>query len=596
MSLFYYRCLGIKSPFLEFKSEFEFLSNNSISLNISNEGDSPLKHRKSSLQNLGNFINPIVSSNSQNKDEKPFQGINNTTFSIQSDILDGKDSRRQQEKHLYQLQQQQIEELQTHKLNKSTTNKILMDIIKPIVTDGHRREDHDNHNDNSNNNNNSYGSDTPTIQIIANSNGDNHHEQMDSGSHNYQYDDAKDRKYIIPLALKTTLIDSRDRSPPMPTPAPPPPPGSNIDDLKRHILMLQNFTANDKNFQNKFVVFPKFQTTTSTTTTTVRTTTMPFPMTQYRTKPSINMPLHNSQILRDVSYPYNRPERVTFAPQVFLQNDQTPESTAEQALEENRKANRKNGTKKPKKDRKNRKNNNNNNNNGNNIKKANKNIIMTTTTSSTTAAPVPLPPNNKNIRRLNKNPNRDNRRKKLEEQKQQQKTPIRYERTFNGSHTIIAGVSQTATTLLPLTTTTAALKALDTPYIINLNDKHIQMNNNDKKLSRSIRSRTQGKRRNQNKMQRDTIPDTMSNNGNGNSNSNKNDTVEKIDLNPKHCYEVGGLSRGQQKLCEQYTSIMPAISRGARAAIQVRERERETRYYFYVFLLSLFFIFFNLFD
>lgn len=49
----------------------------------------------------------------------------------------------------------------------------------------------------------------------------------------------------------------------------------------------------------------------------------------------------------------------------------------------------------------------------------------------------------------------------------------------------------------------------------------------------------------------------------------KNDTMEKIDLNPKHCYEVGGLSRGQQKLCEQYTSIMPSISRGARAAIQV---------------------------
>ena len=588
--MFYYRCLGIKSPFLEFKSEFEFLSNNSISLNISNEGDSPLKNRKNSLQNLGNFINPIVSSNSQNKDEKPFQGINNTTFSIQSDILDGKDSRRQQEKHLYQLQQQQIEELQTHKLNKSTTNKILMDIIKPIVTDGHRREDHDN--------DNSHSSDTPTIQIIANSNGhDNHHEQMDSGSHNYQYDDAKDRKYIIPLALKTTLIDSRDRLSPMPTPAPtPPPPGSNIDDLKRHILMLQNFTANDKNFQNKFVVFPKLQTTTSTTTTTTpRTTTMPFPMTQYRTKPSINMPLHNSQILRDVSYPYNRPERVTFTPQVFLQNDQTPESTAEQALEENRKANRKNGTKKPKKDRKNRKNNNNNGGgggNGNNIKKTNKNIIMTTTTSTTTAAPVPLPPNNKNIRRLNKNPNRDNRRKKLEEQQkqqqQQQKTPIRYERTFNGSHTIIAGVLQTATTttLLPLTTASGTLKTLDTPYIINLNDEHIQMSNNDKKLSRSIRSRTQGKRRNQNKMQRDTIPDNMNNNGNNNNNSNnKNDTVEKIDLNPKHCYEVGGLSRGQQKLCEQYTSIMPAISRGARAAIQVRDQ-------FYYLLLS----YLNLFD
>lgn len=42
-----------------------------------------------------------------------------------------------------------------------------------------------------------------------------------------------------------------------------------------------------------------------------------------------------------------------------------------------------------------------------------------------------------------------------------------------------------------------------------------------------------------------------------------------VDLNPDLCYQVGGFSNGQKKLCVQNTDIMPAISRGARAAIQV---------------------------
>ncbi|EAA14587.4 AGAP010290-PA, partial [Anopheles gambiae str. PEST] len=41
-----------------------------------------------------------------------------------------------------------------------------------------------------------------------------------------------------------------------------------------------------------------------------------------------------------------------------------------------------------------------------------------------------------------------------------------------------------------------------------------------------------------------------------------------MDLNPDLCYTLSALSGGQQKLCAQHTSIMPAISRGARAAIQ----------------------------
>lgn len=45
--------------------------------------------------------------------------------------------------------------------------------------------------------------------------------------------------------------------------------------------------------------------------------------------------------------------------------------------------------------------------------------------------------------------------------------------------------------------------------------------------------------------------------------------MEHVDLNPELCYTVGGLSYGQQKICASHTQIMPAVSRGARAAIQV---------------------------
>ncbi|KAH8272025.1 hypothetical protein KR018_007040, partial [Drosophila ironensis] len=50
--------------------------------------------------------------------------------------------------------------------------------------------------------------------------------------------------------------------------------------------------------------------------------------------------------------------------------------------------------------------------------------------------------------------------------------------------------------------------------------------------------------------------------------SNPKDYFEPIDLNPNNCYKVRGLSDSQKKKCLKHTSVMPAISRGARAAIQ----------------------------
>lgn len=258
-----------------------------------------------------------------------------------------------------------------------------MDIIKPISNDINEPS---------------------TIQIIANS-----QIASDPATNNYQYDESKDRKYIIPLALKTTSTLEKESIPP---PVQLQSPASNIDDLKRHILMLQNFTKNDKNFQSKFVVFPKLQRNTTeapTVTSTVRpirTTSMPFPVTMYRTKPTINMArdmhLHNSQILRDVSYPYNRNvERATVVPQVFLQNDQTPESTAEE-MEANAKELRKkkkerrrknNLEKQERKERRNKKN-------------------QSTTTTTTTTTTTPAPPARKSLKR-NQNRKKNNKDEKI---------------------------------------------------------------------------------------------------------------------------------------------------------------------------------------
>ncbi|XP_017113383.1 protein Wnt-5 [Drosophila elegans] len=61
-------------------------------------------------------------------------------------------------------------------------------------------------------------------------------------------------------------------------------------------------------------------------------------------------------------------------------------------------------------------------------------------------------------------------------------------------------------------------------------------------------------------------PQNVTTNGNGNANANA--YFERIDLNPSNCYAAHGLSTSQRKQCVKHTSVMPAISRGARAAIQ----------------------------
>lgn len=517
----------MKSPFIEFTAQFEHLSNESISINISDSSvdvNQQSQRRKNGIHNLGNFINPISS-----QDEKSFKGINNTVFSIQSDLLDGKDSRKHQEKHLHELQQQQILELQKHNFSKAANNKILLDLIKPIVTDSHKNQqqqlpppqqptlDDDEIVP-------SQAENSP-IKIIANS--DSHHERM-SSNFNYQHQDDPSRN-IMPLALKTTMIE-KDR--PMPPNYPLPPlhktttkSPTNINDLKNHLLMLQNFSQMDKSFQNQFVVFKEPTTTTSTTTrattttsttsttTTRRPTTEGYPTTIYRSKPSINIPsLQNSQILRDVSNTFTRVERVTAAPQVILQNDQEqPDTPTEKPSKQGKRRGGKGGKKKERKQKKNE-----------NEKLINDdNTYRGRRVPFTTAVPL-----------------------------SQRKSMTRDERIrkFNAANK------------QPVSSANKG-KAPEAPFIINLNDgKHI--GGQQQKLIRTSRSKSMpsGMRR------RSFTDDFMRPNSIGSSNKT---LTEKLDLNPRHCASITALTKGQRKICEQFTSLMPSISRGARAAIQV---------------------------
>lgn len=134
------------------------------------------------------------------------------------------------------------------------------------------------------------------------------------------YTDEKsetERKYIIPLALKNPTPEPRksqlfqDSS-------------TNIDDLKRHILMLQNLTKNDQSFQSKFVVFPSLQRNQSSATTTTEVPTKPTTTTRRPLFMSRISSVHDSFADDPVlsNGDFHRLEKITIVPQVFLQNDQ----------------------------------------------------------------------------------------------------------------------------------------------------------------------------------------------------------------------------------------------------------------------------------
>uniref|UniRef100_A0A182N8X7 Protein Wnt n=1 Tax=Anopheles dirus TaxID=7168 RepID=A0A182N8X7_9DIPT len=228
--------LGIKSPFIVFRSEQEVLSNNSVLLNLTD-----IRNKLKSVHNLDHFIRPIDGSNdnkNSRKDQTAGKGGGGVgrlgsvgsgpppaapppVFSAESAFGGGNVS-------ITFLTTVAPSFVNHFEKSGSADDGLEQAGLRPSS---------------------SMRSKLPAPSV------------MGSADHMISDDDGgvgpgskKERKYIIPLALKTSTNGEKEKTSSVFHGS-----STNIDDLKRHILMLQNLTQSDKNFQSKFVVFPSLQ-------------------------------------------------------------------------------------------------------------------------------------------------------------------------------------------------------------------------------------------------------------------------------------------------------------------------------------------------
>lgn len=586
-------CLGMKSPFIQFRSEFEILSNNSISLNLTE-----IRHKLKSVQNLDHFIRPVETGRKDDTKRQQLAGMSSSMGVVNT-------------------------------LPSNMTITFLTTTPPSFV----------NH------------FEITTETSLSN---DVDMERKSFSEHMISDDSSKkERKYIIPLALKTSSNEKEKTSSIFHGSS------TNIDDLKRHILMLQNLTQSDKNFQSKFVVFPSLQkngsepvsTTVPTTTTTVAPTPafrplfnqMPvlqiredqsaaktFPEKFTRLRPTINMPrqiLPNSQdILSDNKDDMFKMEKITIVPQVFLQNDQTPDSTPD---EENNNNNYGHNNERKKEIK---------GNDGESIKNkkpsppvyhgkdgtgeeiGNKSPLLAATIQPTrklgrnrttlaalaSSAAVAVDDvefdnvptrgsgggargNGKKRNRKNKKPSEKpinsnpvqdisgvaNQSSSTNKTKVGRKGAKRLQRLQQKAFKLqqLTSSSSSTSTSPPAPSDVRKLSRFRRADRLTTKAQRFQLEHNFAKDSTIIP--IYGSLNSSSVSAIGSLGGSISlKNGtifaiesatNGSNQSEK----DIINLNPDLCYKVSGLSGGQQKLCAQHTSVMPAISRGARAAIQV---------------------------
>ncbi|XP_019892373.1 protein Wnt-5 [Musca domestica] len=549
--------LGIKSPFIEFRNEFEVLANNSIALNITKD-EQALMHQEG-LRKLGTFIKPVDLRDSETGFVKA-----NLTKKIATPMPQ---QRTQTQRRMHPIQEE-MDQKQIILLDEDTDENGL----PASLTD-------------------------------------------------------EDRKFIVPMALKNSQPDPRwaqsmarssmlsaptakpstTTTTKKPTTPATPEFASNIEDLKKHILFLQNLTKHDSNFQSKFVVFPSLQkdkqgrpiTTTSTTTTTA-SPKVPFrPIYQYSApvlpptrKSSININskishsppfggyYHNdddeeslSAFLQPVNN--NGKDKIAIVPQVLLLNDQNKDRRMPVATTTTSTTTTTTST------------------------------TTTTTTTTTTrrpTKPTKLPPCVRNPEapkciRLRKREELQRQRDREQLLREQEKYWPRYEpyrQTINNTKRFAVSIEIPDSIKAYLNETKNAKNLDGSGGIAEENlqilsrfvrSTHKRRNiggglqgrstaSNDKFASKygtgafldrdSVASSTGG---------RDFVIPNAEQMGMMAANATTpSPTVppysEPLDLNPDNCYLVDGMSYGQKKQCVLHTSVMPAISRGARATIQ----------------------------
>uniref|UniRef100_A0A182VSR5 Uncharacterized protein n=1 Tax=Anopheles minimus TaxID=112268 RepID=A0A182VSR5_9DIPT len=340
--------LGIQSPFIVFRTEQEVLSNNSVLLNLTD-----IRNKLKSVHNLDHFIRPI-DGNADNKNARkdPFapKGVVGRLGTAGSSI------NPPAEPPVFSAESA---------FSSSNVSITFLTTVAPSFVNHFEK-------------NNGYEGQHGARPILSIRSQPHTPSVLGSGDHMISDDDGgsgngkKERKYIIPLALKTSTNEKEKTSSVFHGSS------TNIDDLKRHILMLQNLTQSDKNFQSKFVVFPSLQKNgtekiAQTTATTAPATVSPhhLPMAgsaskdvkEHRnfgpsnwgqsTKGDTNATNNRSVVRSQISTSINMPkkafpdshdimsdrkeeglqafkaEKITIVPQVFLQNDQTSETVSD---------------------------------------------------------------------------------------------------------------------------------------------------------------------------------------------------------------------------------------------------------------------------
>ncbi|XP_050086373.1 protein Wnt-5 [Anopheles aquasalis] len=284
--------LGIKSPFIVFRSENEVLSNNSVLLNITE-----IRNKLKYVQSIDHFIRPIDNSKTQKNGQTVHTGESH------GERLIGDNSFKQFSSGTPDVSSV----LRALNVREDNISAIFLTTLSPSFINHFGKQSQENVRPTS---------DSKFPSVMANA------------DHMISDDDGQqiERKYIIPLALKTSTNEKEKTSSVFHGSS------TNIDDLKRHILMLQNLTQSDKNFQSKFVVFPSLQKNESKTSRpplipAVAVSSLPSDKQQATLSPSsIQMKEYWRKPIGKPTPMSQSPDKITIIPQVLVQNDQTSEA------------------------------------------------------------------------------------------------------------------------------------------------------------------------------------------------------------------------------------------------------------------------------
>ncbi|XP_043067503.1 protein Wnt-5 isoform X2 [Drosophila bipectinata] len=521
--------LGLKSPFIEFGSQEEQLANTSIPINITKD-EQAYMHQEG-LRKLGTFIKPVDLRDSETGFVKQdhTKRLTLTPPNLQSRYIHPIQEEMDQ-KNIILLDDDTDENGLPASLTDEDRKFIVPMALKNISPDPQWGN-----------------SNLPTVRLS------NTKEAMENVS---------DRQNNNPTVHNGTPITQEID------------PTSNIDDLKKHILFLHNMTKTNTNFESKFVKFPSLQKDKPKqigTTSATNNKRPQRPFFQYAAPiahPTRKMPqdhensfgredesnLKNEKSLNKLSY---FPKPINKSSSVMLINEGTFLLKPQMNLLNKTESSTKEST-----------------------NPLTKNTTDTETPLRTTKRPVCLrnPDSPKCLRQ----------RRKEEQQRQRDR-----DEWFRGQaeyiqprfQPIIQTINNTKRFAVSIEIPDSFKIQSDGEFLLRAQRSPLRSRKPDEVSEEDNFENRSRKTDNFNQdivmtsaeiaSDREFVITNIEKNDSTRQNKPKNDSsnipkdyFEPIDLNPKNCYKVSGLTPNQKKQCIKNTSVMPAISRGARAAIQ----------------------------